>query len=154
MKKNVVVLGSTGSIGKTFLKILKKDIDNSNVLLLTTNKNINLLFKQIEIFNVKNIIVKDKKKFFKIKSRLLGKKINIYNNYEELDKIFDKIKIDYTLNAISGLDGLKPTLGIIKFTKNIAIANKESIICGWNLIKTQLIKNNTRFIPIDFQYGH
>ena len=152
MKKNVVVLGSTGSIGKTFLKILKKDIDNSNILLLTTNKNINLLFKQIEVFNVKNIIVKDKKNFLKIKSKLLGKKINIYNNYEELDKIFDKIKIDYTLNAISGLDGLKPTLDIIKFTKNIAIANKESIICGWNLIKTQLIKNNTRFIPIDSEH--
>jgi 1-deoxy-D-xylulose-5-phosphate reductoisomerase len=152
MKKNIVVLGSTGSIGKTFLEILKKDIDNSNVLLLTTNKNINLLFKQIEVFNVKNIIVKDKKNFLKIKSKLLGKKINIYNNYEQLDKIFDKIKIDYTLNAISGLDGLKPTLGIIKFTKNIAIANKESIICGWNLIKTQLIKNNTKFIPIDSEH--
>ena len=77
MKKNIVVLGSTGSIGKTFLEILKKDIDNSNVLLLTTNKNINLLFKQIEVFNVKNIIVKDKKNFLKIKSKLLGKKINI-----------------------------------------------------------------------------
>ena len=152
MKKNIVVLGSTGSIGKTFLKILKKDIDNSNVLLLTANKNVNLLLKQIKVFNVKNIIIKDRKNFLKIKSKLLGKKINIYNNYEQLHKIFNKIEIDYTLNAISGLDGLKPTLGIIKFTKNIAIANKESIICGWNLIKTQLIKNNTKFIPIDSEH--
>ena len=97
MKKNIVVLGSTGSIGKTFLKILKKDIDNSNVLLLTANKNVNLLLKQIKVFNVKNIIIKDRKNFLKIKSKLLGKKINIYNNYEQLHKIFNKIEIEKTI---------------------------------------------------------
>ena len=53
---------------------------------------------------------------------------------------------------MSGLDGLEPTLKIIKFTKKIAIANKESIICGWNLIKKKLKKNKTKFIPVDSEH--
>ena len=61
-------------------------------------------------------------------------------------------KIDYTINAISGLDGLNPTLKIIKHTKKIAIANKESIICGWPLIKKEINKHNVEFIPIDSEH--
>ena len=56
------------------------------------------------------------------------------------------------MNAISGIDGLDPTLKIIKFTKKIAIANKESIICGWNLINKELKKNKTKFIPVDSEH--
>ena len=63
-----------------------------------------------------------------------------------------KGKVDYAMSAVSGLDGLSPTLQIIKKTKSIAIANKESIICGWNLIKKQLKKNNTKFIPVDSEH--
>ena len=152
MKKKIVVLGSTGSIGKTFLKILKKDINNNEILLLTANKNVNELLKQLKIFKVKNIIVSDKKNFKKIQSILKGKKINLYNNFDSINLIFKNTKIDYTLNAISGLNGLKPTLDIIKFTKKIAIANKESIICGWSLIKNELFKFKTKFIPIDSEH--
>jgi len=68
-----------------------------------------------------------------------------------LDKIFKK-KIDYVMSSISGLEGLVPTFKIIKYTKNIAIANKEAIICGWNLIKKELLKNNTEFIPVDSEH--
>ena len=56
------------------------------------------------------------------------------------------------MNSISGIDGLEPTLKIIPFTKNILIANKESIICGWDLIKKKLKKYNTNFIPIDSEH--
>ena len=147
-----MILGSTGSIGKIFLNILKKDIANNEIFLLTANKNINELLKQLKIFKVKNIIINDKKKFLLIKNKLHNKKINIYNNFDEIKKIFKNIKVDYTLNAISGLDGLKPTIEIIKFTKKIAIANKESIICGWTLINNKLIKHKTKFIPIDSEH--
>ena len=56
------------------------------------------------------------------------------------------------MSSITGLDGLNPTLKIIKFTKTIAIANKESIICGWNLIHKELVKNKTNFIPVDSEH--
>ena len=138
MKKKIAVLGSTGSIGKNLLKILKKDKKNIDILLLTANKNVAQIIIQAEEFKVKNLIITDYKKYLYIKKILKHKKINIYNNFESFNKIFDKKKIDYTMSAISGLDGLHPTLNIIKFTKRIGIANKESIICGWYLIKKKI----------------
>jgi len=152
MKKKIILLGSTGSIGKSFLDILKKDLNNCDILLLSANKNIKELLKQLKIFKVRNIVVSDKKSFLKIKKILKNKKINIYNNYNLIHKIFEKKKADYTLNAVSGLDGLIPVLKIIKFTKNIAIANKESIICGWPLIKKELNKFKVKFIPVDSEH--
>jgi len=152
MKKKIIVLGSTGSIGKIFLNIIKRDLINNEILLLTANKNINELLKQVKIFKVKNIIINDKKNYSLIKKKLKTKKINVFNNFDSLDKILKNIKVDYTLNAISGLDGLRPTVNIIKFTKKIAIANKESIICGWSLIKDKLKKYKTKFIPIDSEH--
>ena len=77
--------------------------------------------------------------------------IKIYNNFNSLNKIF-KSKIDYVMSSITGIQGLEPTIKLIKFTKKIAIANKESIICGWNLIKRELKKYNTKFIPVDSEH--
>jgi len=151
MKKKIAILGSTGSIGKTTIEIFKKNKNNYKIVLLTTNKNINELIKQANFFSVKNLIVTDKKKFDLLKKKLINKKINIFNDFNCFDKIFNN-KIDYTMSSISGLDGLKPTLEIIKFTKKIAIANKESIICGWNLINKKLIKYKTIFIPVDSEH--
>ena len=152
MKKKIALLGSTGSIGKSFLNILKKDANNCEILLLSVNSNIKELLKQLKIFTVKNIIVTNKKSYLEIKKKLKNKKINIYNNYDLLNKIFKKQKADYILNAISGLEGLNPTLKTIKFTKNIAIANKESIICGWTLIQKELKKFKVKFIPVDSEH--
>ena len=152
MKKKIVILGSTGSIGKTLINILKKDKKNIEIVLLTTNKNIKILLKQIKIFDVKNIIVTDENQFLIIKKYLKNKKINIYKNFNSINKILMNKNINYTMNAVSGLDGLNPTLKIIKFTKKIAIANKEAIICGWPLILKELKRNKTEFIPVDSEH--
>ena len=149
MKKKVVILGSTGSIGKSLINIILKDKKNFEVLLLTANRNYKELYKQSKLLNVKNLIITDLNGYNYLKKK--NKKINIYNNYKNLNKIL-KNKIDYTMNSIMGLDGLEPTLKIIQKTKNIAIANKESIICGWSLIKKKLKKYKTNFIPIDSEH--
>ena len=151
MRKKIAILGSTGSIGKTTIEILKKNKKKYKIVLLTCNKNINELVKQAKFFTVKNLIVTDKKKFNLLKKKLINKKINIFNDFNSFNKIFNN-KIDYTMSSISGLEGLKPTLDIVKFTKKIAIANKESIICGWNLINKKLIKYKTIFIPVDSEH--
>ena len=151
MKKKVAILGSTGSIGKSLLNIISRDKKNFQILLLTANKNYKLLLKQAEIYNVKNIIISEKKFYERAKSINENKKIIITNNFENLEKIFSK-KVDYTMSAIVGLDGLLPTLKIIKYSKKIAIANKESIICAWNLIKKELKKNKTEFVPVDSEH--
>ena len=151
MKKKIAILGSTGSIGKTTIDIIKKDKHNFEIILLTSNNNSLDLVKQAKALNVKNLIINNKKKYLDLEKRFKNKKINIYNNFKSLNKIFKK-KIDYTMCAISGLRGLKPTLDVIKFTKHIAIANKESLICGWNLIEKKLKKHNTKFIPVDSEH--
>ena len=152
MKQKIVIFGSTGSIGKSLINIIKKDKKKFEVFLLTANKNIDELLIQIKTFKVRNIIISNHKKFLIIKKKLKNKNVNIYSNFDSVNKIFKNQKIDYTMNAITGLEGLNPTLKIIRFTKKIAIANKESIICGWNLIKKELKKNKTQFIPIDSEH--
>lgn len=149
MIKKIAILGSTGSIGKTLISILSKQ-KNFKIELLSTNININLLIKQAKKFNVKNLIITDHLKFLKCKQKYY-KKYNIYNNFDNFDKIF-KFKIDYTMNAIVGFPGLKPTLNIIRFTNKIAVANKESIICGWNLIEQELKKHKTEILPVDSEH--
>ena len=151
MKKKIAIFGSTGSIGKTTIDIIKSDKKNFEVILLTSNNNYRDLVKQTKALNVKNLIIKNKKQYLNLKKKFKNKKINIYNNFYNLKKIFKK-KVDYTMCAISGLQGLYPTLDTIKFTKNIAIANKESLICGWNLIEKKLKKHNTNFIPVDSEH--
>ena len=147
--KKIAILGSTGSIGQQTIDIIRKDKKNFKILLLTANKNHKLLIKQVKEFDVKNIIVTNEKSYLILKKKL--KNVNIFNKLEIIDKIIST-KIDYTMSAISGFDGLKPTIKIIKKTKTIAIANKESIICGWNLIKNEIIKHKTKFIPVDSEH--
>ncbi len=151
MKKKIAILGSTGSIGKTLINILKKDKKNFEIILLSANGNYKELLKQAKFFKVKNLIINNQLSFNNIKKNKYSKKIKIYNNFDNFKKIFNK-KIDYTMSAISGIHGLKPTVDIIKYTKKIAIANKESIICGWELINKELKKNKTIFIPVDSEH--
>jgi 1-deoxy-D-xylulose-5-phosphate reductoisomerase len=151
MKKKIAIIGSTGSIGKTLLDILIKDKKNIEIILLAANKSNKLLLKQAKNFNVKNLILTNKKNYEILKKETQNTKINVFNDFSKIDKIFIK-KIDYIMSSISGIKGLDPTLKIIKFTKKIAIANKESIICGWNLIDNELKKNKTEFIPVDSEH--
>tara|TARA_B100001057_G_scaffold242797_1_gene243129 strand:- start:4076 stop:5260 length:1185 start_codon:yes stop_codon:yes gene_type:complete len=151
MKQKIAILGSTGSIGKNLLEIIRKDKKNFELVLLTANKNYSDLLKQAKEFKVKNIIIKNKQSFQILKRKVKRNEIKIYNDFKSINKILKK-KIDYTMSSIIGLDGLFPTLQIIKFTKRIAIANKESIICAWDLLKKELKKNKTKFIPVDSEH--
>ena len=151
--KKIAIFGSTGSIGSSLLKIIKDDKKNFKIELLTANKNYKKLIKQAKFFNVKNIVLTDYNSYLIAIKLLKNTKIKVFKNFDSLNKIFDiNKKIDYSMCAISGFQGLKPTLDIIKFTKIIAIANKESIICGWNLIKKDLKKYKTYFIPVDSEH--
>ena len=151
MKKKIVILGSTSSIGKSLLSIIKKDKKKFKIELLTANTNYKDLINQAKQFNVKNLIITDLKSFEKSKKFYKGRQINLYKNFDDLKVILPK-KADYVMSSISGIGGLLPTHKIIKHTKLIAIANKEAIICGWPLIKKELQTNKTKFIPIDSEH--
>ena len=151
MKKKIAILGSTGSIGKCLIDIIKKDKKNFEIILLSADENYKELIKQARFFKVKNLVITNKESYEKIKKDKYSKEINIYNNFDNLKTIFKK-KVEYTMSSISGIQGLKPTIEIIKFTKKIAIANKEAIICGWELIEKKLNKYKTEFIPVDSEH--
>jgi len=150
-KKNIAIIGSTGSIGKTLLKIISIEKKNFNICLLTAHKDYKTLLYQAKKFNVKNLIITNHNSFKILKDKTKNLKISVYNSYDKLNKIFQN-KIDYTMSSITGIDGLYPTVKIIKFTKKIAIANKESIICGWAIINKELKRNKTEFIPVDSEH--
>ena len=148
MKKKICILGSTGSIGKSTLEIISKNKNDFNVILLSGNKNFKLLISQAKKF---------KPKYIYSNNFYLVKKIKYFCNKNKIIIISDlnslkKVKFDITIAAISGIAGLLPTLNIIKFSKKILIANKESIICGWKFINKELKKNNCSFVPIDSEH--
>ena len=151
MKKEIAILGSTGSIGKTLINIIKQNPKSFKIKLLTANKDYKTILKQAKKFDVKNLIITDLNSYKKIKKECKKLNIQVFQNFNSLNKIFKK-KIYYTMSAITGVDGLIPTINLIKYSEIISIANKESIICAWKLIKKELIKNKTEFIPVDSEH--
>jgi len=151
MKKKIIILGSTGSIGKTLINIIKKDLSKYEIKLISANKNVKQLINLSKILNVKNILISDTSTYLQAIDKYKNLNINIYNNLEYFLKKL-KNRVDYVMSAISGLEGLEPTLNVIPFTKQIAIANKESLICGWPLINKSLNKFKVKFLPVDSEH--
>ena len=149
MKKKIAILGSTGSIGKSTLSVVSNNINDFEIILLSTNRNIKEINKQCKKFKPRFVIINDVDSYKKF-LRSNKHNIKVFNSYKDISKL--KKKIDYTISAVSGFDGLEPTLKIIPYSKTIAIANKESLICGWNLIKKKIDKHKTNFIPIDSEH--
>jgi len=148
MKKKIGIIGSTGSIGSSLLNVIKKS--DFDIIFLSAKNNYKKLFKQAQIFNVKNLIITHSDSYQKAIKINKNKKVRLFNNFN-FNKIIKK-KLDYVMSSISGLDGLRPTFDIIKHTKKIAIANKESIICAWPLLKKELAKHKTNFVPVDSEH--
>ena len=152
MKKKIGILGSTGSIGDNTFKIIFKNKDDFNVIFLSTNNNIQKLYKQSIKVKPKAVIIFNKDKYNLFKYKFIKKKIKVFNSFKDLKISIIKKKIDYIMCSISGLEGLDSTINSISVTKNIAIANKESIICAWSIIDKKLRKYKTNFIPVDSEH--
>ena len=149
MKKKIAILGSTGSIGKSTLEVIKKNKKNFDIILLTANNNYKKLIQQAKEFKVKNVLIKNSKFYSKVRKSL--KKTNVYSGNTPIKKIISK-KIDYTMSAIVGLAGLKPTIDAIEISKTVAIANKEAIICGWELLYKKIKRYKTKILPVDSEH--
>ena len=121
MKKKILLLGSTGSIGKSTLNIIRNYKTKLEIVALSTNKNIKLIIKQSREFKVKNLIINDFKSYKKILNYRLNKKIKIFNNISDFLKN-NKTKFDISIIGISGFDGLDPTLKVIPYSKNLSSA--------------------------------
>ena len=151
MKKKIAILGSTGSIGKSTLEVIKKDKKNFDVVLLTANNNYRKLIQQAKEFKVRNVIINNNNFYLKVKNSLKKNKTKVYFGNISLNKIIKK-KIDYTMSAVVGLAGLQPTIDAIKISKVVALANKETIICGWPILNKLIKKYKTEIVPVDSEH--
>lgn len=149
MKKKICILGSTGNIGQLTLRIVEENKKDFRVLLISANKNHRLLLSQAKKFNPKYIFSTNDHLIEKINNFCKKKRITIIKDIKLINK---KDRFDISVCAISGMAGLVPTIDIVKHSKEIAIANKESIICGWKFIKRELLKYNCKFIPLDSEH--
>ena len=149
MKQTISILGSTGSVGLSTLSIVDKKKKYFKPFLLSANKNYKLIAKQIKKYKPIFFVITDAEIFKKTKQKFKNNKIKILNNFNSLKL---KKKSDITISAIPGIAGLQPTIAMIKLSKKVLIANKESIICGWNLIKKTSQKNKTKIVPIDSEH--
>ena len=151
MKIKIAVLGSTGSIGKSTLEVIRKDKKNFDVILLSANNNYKKLIQQAKEFNVKNVLIKNKIFYERVKNSLKKNKTKVYSGDILITNIISG-KLDYTMSAIVGVAGLQPTLDAIKISKTVAIANKESIICGWDLLSKLIKRYKTKILPVDSEH--
>ena len=151
MKKKIVILGSTGSIGKSTLKVIKRNKKNFEVVLLSAKNNYKKLIQQAKEFKAKNVLIGNKIFYERIKKSLNRNGTKVYAGNVSINGIISK-KIDYTISAIVGVAGLQPTIDAIKISKTLAIANKESIICGWEILSKMIRRYNTKIFPIDSEH--
>ena len=149
MKKKIAILGSTGSIGKSTLDVIRKDKKNFNVILLSANNNYKKLIDQAKEFKAKKVIIRNKKFYSKVRKSL--KNTKVYSGNVSINKIVSE-KLDYTMSAVVGLAGLQPTIDAIKISRIVAIANKEAIICGWQILSKFIKKYKTKIIPVDSEH--
>ena len=149
MKRLISILGSTGSIGLTTLKIIDKKKNYFQPYFFAANKNYNLICKQIKKYKPHFFLIHNQKVFNKVKKKFKISKTKIINslNVRTLTRISS-----ITVTAIPGLAGLPLTLAIIKKSKKMLVANKESIICGWSLINKNSLKYKTEIIPVDSEH--
>ncbi|MFH1519173.1 MAG: 1-deoxy-D-xylulose-5-phosphate reductoisomerase [Candidatus Omnitrophota bacterium] len=145
--KKVLVFGSTGSIGKNTLSVIKASAGKFKVIGLCANRDIDALYSQIKEFRPAYVCVRDENKIKKLKERL-GKEVKLFSGQKGLEE-FSSIKSDIALMAISGISSLKPLLIAIAHSKRIALANKESIVAAGPLVFKRARKFNTQILPVD-----
>ena len=149
MKKLISILGSTGSIGLTTLRILDLKKKYFIPYLFSADKNYNLICKQISKYKPVIFLINNQKVYEKVKKKFKNHNTKIIKS---LEKKHLKKNSDITVVAIPGIEGLTPTILMIKKSKKMLLANKEAIICGWTLIKKIAHKIKTKIIPIDSEH--
>ena len=145
--KRVVIFGSTGSIGKNALSVIKESKGKFKVIGLCANKDINTLYGQIKEFHPSFVCLRDEGKAKSLRKRL-GKGIKLFSGQEGIEE-FSSIKSDIAVMAITGISSLKPLLIAIANSKRIALANKESIVTAGPLVFERAKRFNTQILPVD-----
>jgi len=149
--KKITILGSTGSIGKNALKVIKHLGEGFEVVALAAHSNIEELEQQAHEFNPQLIAVYDKEKAVELQKRIPNFKV--VGGMEGLEEAATHSDVNFVVSAVVGTCGLIPTVSAIKAGKDIALANKESLISGGCLIMSLVRKHGVRLIPVDSEHS-
>lgn len=153
MIKKIAILGSTGSIGTQALNVIEKNPDNFSVELLSANNNAELLVKQAIRFVPNIVIIGNKDKYLFVKESLANFPIKVFSGLDSVNDAMELDSIDMVLTAMVGYAGLLPTIKAIEAGKNIALANKETLVVAGQLINKIAIENRVEIIPVDSEHS-
>jgi 1-deoxy-D-xylulose-5-phosphate reductoisomerase len=151
--KNISVLGSTGSIGCSSLEVIDKLSHKFKVVGLTAGRNTQLLEEQVEKFKPKIVSLEKKEEAEDLKKKFKGKSIQVTFAQEGAEEVASFPENDIVISAITGIDGLRPTLAAVRQGKKIALANKESMVVAGPLIQDSIQKFGAQLIPVDSEHS-
>jgi len=153
LKKNLAIIGSTGSIGAQTLDLIRDFPDMFDVEVLTAQDNSDLLIRQAREWLPNAVVIGNKSGYSKVVDALKPYPVKVYAGEESLSQIVEMASIDLVLNALVGYAGLKPTLHAIRAGKNVALANKEALVIAGELVISEAKANNVWILPVDSEHS-
>lgn len=153
MKKQLAILGSTGSIGTQTLDVVAEYPDLFEVYTLTANNNVELLIEQAKRFNPDSVVIANEAHYPRLKEALKEYPIKVYAGDEAIAQIVEAAPIDIVVTAMVGYAGLRPTIRAIEAHKTIALANKETLVVAGDLIKQLALEYHAPIIPVDSEHS-
>ncbi len=152
-KKGIAILGSTGSIGTQALEVIQSHPGLFDVVVLSAESNSELLIEQAKIFKPDSVVIGNEKKYNEVVQALGKYQIKVYSGQESLAQIVEHSEIDLVLTAMVGYSGLKPTISAINAKKQIALANKETLVIAGELISKLAKENKVEILPVDSEHS-
>jgi len=152
-KKQIVILGSTGSIGTQALEVIRRNLDLFEVYALTAHHNVELLIEQAKEFLPEMVVIADKQKYSRLKEALNHLPVKVWAGEESLSQVVQTESVQMVLTAMVGYSGLKPTLSAIKAGKAIALANKETLVVAGDLVTRVALENRVPVLPVDSEHS-
>lgn len=152
VQKNIALLGSTGSIGRNSLEVIRSYPDRFRATYLTTNKNIDLLQDQIGEFRPKGVVVLDECKASELRGRL-DSSVEVLSGESGLERVVTRDDVDIVISSLVGFAGLKPTIAAIRHRKRIALANKETLVVAGSLITALVREYGVELLPVDSEHS-
>lgn len=153
MKKNIAILGSTGSIGQQALEVIHQFPEQFGAEVLTAHRNVDLLIRQARAFEPNAVAIADKSLYPRLKEALSDTDIKVYAGAEAIESLMSMSSIDMVLSAMVGSAGLKPTLEAIRQHKAVALANKETLVVAGAIFMKAVREHQVPLLPVDSEHS-
>ena len=153
MQKQVAILGSTGSIGTQTLEVIERNPDHFKLEILTARNNADALIAQSRKFLPNHVVISNEDKYHYVSRELSDLPVKVYAGTDALEQIVEMDSVDIIMSALVGFSGLQPTLKAIRAGKDIALANKETLVVGGDLVTKAAIENKVNIYPVDSEHS-